>query len=138
MRLLTVDQVADALQMHPQTVRKMIKNGIIPSTRIGRAVRVDEAELVILARQGTAARYRLTPLTMISHQQLKAFHAKADRCDRMRGWKRLTAKRQVLDEATERTGKPITSASHLDEYQAMLAMERLDELADEAETPTPA
>lgn len=130
MQLLTVDQVAAALQIHKQTVRKMIKQGVIPSTRIGRAVRVDEGELVAFVRTGSAARSVTTPLGMISVGQLKALHAKADRADRMTGLPRLTAKRRALAEASVHFSAQITSASHLDELQAIWVLERIDELAE--------
>jgi excisionase family DNA binding protein len=39
-RLLTVDQVADNWQVSPRTVRRMIADGRLPVTRLGRAVRI--------------------------------------------------------------------------------------------------
>lgn len=44
-RLLTVREVAERLRLHPITVRRHIKAGRIRAVRIGRAVRVPEAEL---------------------------------------------------------------------------------------------
>lgn len=129
MRLLTVAQVAEALQLHPQTIRKMIARGEIPATRIGRSVRVDELELTAFVRQGSAARSVTTPLGMITPGQLRALHAKADRADRIRGWERLSAKKRVLAEASERFGVELDSALKLDELQAIWVLERLDELA---------
>lgn len=41
--VLTVDQVAEVLGLHPQTVRKQIAEGVIPSIRYGRAIRVPNA-----------------------------------------------------------------------------------------------
>lgn len=44
-RLLTVDEVAERLRVHPITVRRHIKAGRLRAVRIGRTVRVPEAEL---------------------------------------------------------------------------------------------
>lgn len=44
-RLLTVDEVAARLRLHPMTVRRHIKSGRIRATRIGRAVRIPEDAL---------------------------------------------------------------------------------------------
>lgn len=44
-RYLTVAEVAERLRLHPITVRRHIKAGRIRAVRIGRAVRVPEAEL---------------------------------------------------------------------------------------------
>jgi excisionase family DNA binding protein len=44
-QLLTVAEVAERLRLHPITVRRHIKAGRIRAVRIGRAVRVPEAEL---------------------------------------------------------------------------------------------
>jgi excisionase family DNA binding protein len=39
-RLLTVADVAERWQVHPRTIRRMIKKKKIPAIRIGRAVRI--------------------------------------------------------------------------------------------------
>jgi excisionase family DNA binding protein len=44
-RLLTVAEVAERLRVHPITVRRHIKAGRLRAVRIGRSVRVPEAEL---------------------------------------------------------------------------------------------
>jgi excisionase family DNA binding protein len=44
-RLLTVNEVAERLRLHPITVRRHIKAGRLRAVRVGRAVRVSEAEL---------------------------------------------------------------------------------------------
>lgn len=38
--LLTVSQVADELVLHPNTVHRLIKAGVIPAARVGRQYRV--------------------------------------------------------------------------------------------------
>jgi len=43
--LLTVEEVAKRLRLHPITVRRHIRSGRIPATRIGRAVRVKEEDI---------------------------------------------------------------------------------------------
>lgn len=44
-RLLTVDEVARRLRLHPITVRRHIKSGRLPATRIGRSVRLREDDI---------------------------------------------------------------------------------------------
>ena len=39
-RLLTVDDVAEVLQVSPRSVRRMVADGRLPVIRLGRAVRV--------------------------------------------------------------------------------------------------
>ena len=43
--MLTVEAVAEALQLSPRTIRRLIDAGQLPAHRIGRAVRVSEADL---------------------------------------------------------------------------------------------
>ena len=49
-QLLTVAEVAEWLRLHPITVRRHIKAGLIRAVRIGRAVRVPEAEVAKFGR----------------------------------------------------------------------------------------
>ena len=44
-RILTIAEVAELLRVHPMTVYRMIKQGDIPSFRIGRALRFDAEQL---------------------------------------------------------------------------------------------
>ncbi|SRR6266540_1740956 len=44
-KLLTVDEVAKRLRLHPITVRRHIRSGRLPATRIGRSVRVREEDI---------------------------------------------------------------------------------------------
>ena len=44
--LLTVDEAASELRVHPSTIRKMIRRGEISAIRIGRVWRVDAAATV--------------------------------------------------------------------------------------------
>lgn len=44
-RLLTLKEAAAILQIHPDTVRKWIKEGRIPYTRVGRVLRFRESLL---------------------------------------------------------------------------------------------
>ena len=39
--MLTVDEVAEVLRVHPATIRRMIKRGEMPAVRVGRLWRVD-------------------------------------------------------------------------------------------------
>jgi len=44
-RILTVDQVAEKLQLKPLTVREYLRTGKIPGRKLGRAWRVVESDL---------------------------------------------------------------------------------------------
>lgn len=43
--LLSVREVADALGVHPETIRRLIHDGRLEAIRIGRVLRVDRSEL---------------------------------------------------------------------------------------------
>lgn len=40
-RLVTVEQAAKALQIHPETVRRLARSGKLPSRKFGRVTRID-------------------------------------------------------------------------------------------------
>jgi excisionase family DNA binding protein len=44
-QLLTVAEVAERLRLHPITIRRHIKSGLLPAVRIGRAVRVRSVDV---------------------------------------------------------------------------------------------
>lgn len=43
--MLTVEQAAARLGVHPSTIRKMIKAGTLPHSRLGTAIRIKAADL---------------------------------------------------------------------------------------------
>ncbi|MBX9825815.1 MAG: helix-turn-helix domain-containing protein [Xanthobacteraceae bacterium] len=43
--LVTVDQAAEQLKLHPKTVIRYIRNGHLPATRIGKSYRIEQAKL---------------------------------------------------------------------------------------------
>ncbi|WP_426750258.1 helix-turn-helix domain-containing protein [Myxococcus sp. Y35] len=43
--LVTVDQAAEQLKLHPKTVLRHIRDGRLPAARIGKAYRIDRAKL---------------------------------------------------------------------------------------------
>lgn len=51
-QLLTVLQAADALALKPATIRKMILQRRLPVVRIGRSVRIKQADVEGIIRQG--------------------------------------------------------------------------------------
>ena len=46
LRLMSVRGVANYCRVSPQSVRRMIKSGKLKSYRIGRQIRIDEADLI--------------------------------------------------------------------------------------------
>ena len=50
--LLTVDEVAERLKCHPQTVRRWIWSGKLKHVKVGGLVRVSEEELVMFLQEG--------------------------------------------------------------------------------------
>jgi len=49
-RLITVDELASYLQLHPVSVRRMTLRGDIPAIHIGRTVRYDLTEVLDTVR----------------------------------------------------------------------------------------
>lgn len=45
MNLWTVEQVSEALKVKPHRVYELIREGLLPSVRLGRQVRISEAAL---------------------------------------------------------------------------------------------
>jgi excisionase family DNA binding protein len=43
---LNSEEVAELLRVHIQTVKRLLKNGVIPATKIGRAYRVNKLDLM--------------------------------------------------------------------------------------------
>jgi excisionase family DNA binding protein len=51
-KLLTVQEAAEALRLQPATIRAMLLRRRINSIRVGRAVRIAEAEVERVLREG--------------------------------------------------------------------------------------
>jgi excisionase family DNA binding protein len=47
--LCTVEQAAERLRLHPKTVLRMIRDGRLPATKIGKAYRIQRPDLEALA-----------------------------------------------------------------------------------------
>jgi len=56
-RLITVEQAAEHLNLHPKTVLRYIRDGRLPATRVGKSYRIVRSELEAFggAGAGTAA-----------------------------------------------------------------------------------
>jgi len=57
-RLLTVDEVAEALRLSPSAVYGLIHSDVLPATRIGRSIRVSEKVLAAHPLSSGAPRRR--------------------------------------------------------------------------------
>ena len=55
-RILTVEQAAELLQVHYETVRRWMVNGEIPGRKIGRGWRIVESDLKRWISEGQAER----------------------------------------------------------------------------------
>lgn len=58
--LVTVEQAAQQLKLHPKTVLRYIREGRLRATRIGKAYRITHADLDAFAGQSTAGANRAT------------------------------------------------------------------------------
>ncbi|MFN3623447.1 MAG: helix-turn-helix domain-containing protein [Hyphomicrobium sp.] len=47
--IVTVEQAAVQLKLHPKTVLRYIRNGLLPATRIGKSYRIERAKLAEFA-----------------------------------------------------------------------------------------
>ena len=55
--ILTANQVAELLQIHPRTVYKLVKQGSIPGRKFGGGWRFSKSEILAMVHQGaTTAR----------------------------------------------------------------------------------
>ena len=45
MNLLTIDETAELLRVHPVTIRRMVRRGDIPALKIGKVYRIDATDL---------------------------------------------------------------------------------------------
>jgi excisionase family DNA binding protein len=45
MELISIQEAADQLKVHPNTIRNFIKQAQLPAIKIGGTIRIDQAEL---------------------------------------------------------------------------------------------
>ena len=63
-KMLTTYELARYLQLHPDTIRKMAREGIIPSMQIGRKLRFELAAVVeALTKNGNSGSQQPEPAT---------------------------------------------------------------------------
>ncbi len=136
LRLVTVRDAARTLGVHEDTVRRLIQRKQLRAVKVGRAVRVEEAELAAYVRRqrGEPEPLRNEPMTP---GQRACLHARADILDRRRRVARGAAKADALAAAGTEFGREFTSTTQLriDEASWVLdwlrdELERLD--ADDA------
>jgi len=62
--LLTVDEAAEQLRVHPETIRRAIRRGDLPAVRVGSVYRVDGSAIqpVRAAKPERAPRHDASPL----------------------------------------------------------------------------
>lgn len=128
MQLLTVAEAARRLAVHPDTIRNLADRGQLNAVRIGRAVRIDEAELDQLVSRQRPRRVPPAPAPLqATPGQNRAFHKKCD----VLGEKREQPGRQVKVAAkagaSRRLGREIASVKDLSEGEMSDVLDWLDE-----------
>lgn len=74
--LVTVEQAAEQLKLHPKTVLRHIRSGRLPATRIGKSYRIDQARLdafagVASGHAEAADEVRATCIVEIPHMTIE-------------------------------------------------------------------
>jgi excisionase family DNA binding protein len=85
-RLLTVNEVAERLRIHPITVRRHIKSGRLRATRVGRSVRVPEEAIQAMSdvsSRATDARRELTKEELLAWISRTPTHAELEQRKRV-------------------------------------------------------
>ncbi len=54
-RLVTIDDVAEMLQVSVATVRRLVRSGKIPAVRVGRCLRFDPDEVMVALRRSSTS-----------------------------------------------------------------------------------
>jgi excisionase family DNA binding protein len=128
--LLTVAETAAHLHVHQNTVRRLLARGELTPVRVGRAVRIQRAELEAYVRGGGDVAAGPKPITP---EMLRALHAKANQIDRAHDRELGTTKRAILQAAGERFGRTLTSSTELSAVEGDWVLDRLSEA--QAELP---
>ena len=120
--LLTVQETAEQLHVHEDTVRRLIARGELRCVRVARTVRIDYAELAAYVRRGHPA----AETQGISPGQLRALHAKAADLDRRLEQPLRTSKREALAAASSHFRRPIKSGNDLSDVEATWVLDLLE------------
>jgi len=126
-RFLTVREVAERLRLHPITVRRHIKAGLIRAVRIGRAVRVPEEELARFIVKGDS---RTNVAEVRARYGVKS-PARVEFERRLRG--RSSKERAEIREAFERLRELRDSMEPMDVSTAELVRQAKQEIEDRDE-----
>jgi excisionase family DNA binding protein len=118
-------QVAAKLELHPQTVRRHVRQGTLRSVKVGRARRIPESAVREWIGRSTGSLAFPQPDEM-SPGQRKALHAKAAARDERRGLPRGSSKKEALEQAGGRFGRPIVSGNDLTGAECSWTLDWLD------------
>lgn len=127
---------AAALSVHEDTIHRLLERGELRAVRIGRAVRIEQDELVryIHRQRGEPVP---PPRNPMSPPQRACLHARADEVDRRRTAPRGTSKREALAAAAAEFGREFDSSSQLTIDEASWVIDwltdKLVQLDEEAE-----
>src|SRR5438067_13130387 len=76
--VLTIEQVAEYLQLHPQVVYRHVRAGTLPASRIGRTIRFKKSVLdAFLERDAWQAAGRFLAFVETEKSQVAAAHARS-------------------------------------------------------------
>jgi excisionase family DNA binding protein len=76
--ILTIEQVAEYLQLHPQVVYRHVRAGTLPASRIGRTIRFKKSVLdAFLERDAWQAAGRFLTFVEMEKSKIAAAHARS-------------------------------------------------------------
>ena len=94
---LTVQEIAELLKVNPQTVRNWIDTGRLPAIRIGRRVRVRQADLDRILAQGTTVALEPQPTVVAPSETLDELAQALERSRRLLGRRSATRRAELAE-----------------------------------------
>jgi excisionase family DNA binding protein len=119
-------QVAAKLDLHPQTVRRHIRQGTLRSVKVGRARRIPESAVRDWIGKSSGTSLAFPDPEPISDGQRRALYAKSASRDARRSLGRGDSKKEALAQAGARFGRPIESSNDLTSAEASWTLDWLD------------
>ena len=109
---LTVNEIAEHLELNPQTLRNWIDQGSLPAVRIGRRVRVRRADLDRVLAQGTTVSVQPAPSSGAPADAREQLEQALEPAQRLLG-RRSAARRSELAEGLQELTDAVAAAVSL-------------------------